>query len=165
MTNSLQPVNADNKPYQTRPICFLDVVVINDWRLKLYAITAVTRKEDRSFDTTLIEAAERYAARTAFSAPPSGRAHGLGFIVVHQGLSGNWLLLDWWENDIWLYHQLHRSDFDPPFEFSRVTSDLAACTWELAVTAFEREAWLDTMIKKRPADAKQYLSKHLNAQM
>ena len=104
----------------------------------------------------------RQIAELVFTRDPKTNSYGLGYIIFHEGRLANWLLLDWWADEIQIWHHLYRSDLANPAGFERVTSDLIACIWELRLIAFEREAWIETMLKSpdRP-DVRRYLAARL----
>lgn len=151
--------------YRKRPIRFLELWKPNGWQIKVYGISALTSDSAPNLvDPGLLAHGKATAAASAFGKPPQSDAHGFGFLILHQGLLANWLLLDWWVNEIWLYHQLYRSPFERPSEFSRVDSDLIACIWELRVVEFERAAWISAMLESREgSEPERYLGARLNA--
>ncbi len=62
-----------------------------------------------------------------------------------------------------LYHRLFAAPRHRPTEFAPVGSGAAACVWELEVLKFERDSWVDAILKNpgnpRPA---RYLEARLN---
>ena len=90
--------------------------------------------------------------------------YGLGFLIIHQGEHRNWLLLDWWYDQEILKQHLYSSPLDNPGTITRAEQDLLACTWELAVHGFERQAWIDTVLNNPTGpDVEAYLNQRLNA--
>jgi hypothetical protein len=137
---------ANFQAYRTRPIQFLELWNLNGWRLKVYGISARhPTLTPTLIDTKILAKAKKTAGSTAFSAPPPANAYGLGYVIVHEGRYGCWLLLDWWTDEILLQHQLYRAAEESPHPFNRVATDLVACLWELKVIAFESDAWISTI--------------------
>jgi hypothetical protein len=96
--------------------------------------------------------------------PGRRAAHGLGFIIIHQGKIANWLLTDWWESEILMHQRLYRSSPAEPSAFSPVQTDLVACIWELKVIEFQRAAWISSMSDPATGcDAERYLKAHFSA--
>ena len=89
--------------------------------------------------------------------------YGVGFMIIHQGQHRNWLLLDWWYDQEIIKQLLFSSPLDAPDQITPAESDLLACTWELAVHAFERQAWIDHVLNN-PAgpDIDGYLNQQMN---
>ncbi len=148
--------------YADRLIRFLGIWEINGWKLKVYGISAARDVSDElTVDPAIIESGRRIA-ETVFIRNSTTNSYNLGYIIFHEGRLANWLLLDWWADEIQVRQQLFRSDSPYPATFKRVTDELIACIWELRVVAFEREAWIETMLKSssRP-DVQAYLDLRL----
>lgn len=147
-------------PYRQRPIRFLDLWEFDGWRMKAYGIAVNTERPD----SVLVEAARSITqARLAESA---GRTHhyGIGFTGVHQGLTANFVFVDWWADENELHHHVYVSPLHDPKAFAYMTpTGLSACTWDLYVLAFERDAWVDTVLNNPDGPSLDaYLSRHLN---
>ena len=125
--------------YQPRPIRFLELLRENDWRVKVYGIAY-----DRSWPgSDLIAAARRRAIYRLRRGPTRQRAHGVGFLGIHDGKGGNQVFLDLWINDNELLHKVYRSSKGSPTRLEPVPADYnSVCVWDLYVQAFERRAWL-----------------------
>jgi len=149
-----------SSPYRVRPIRFLELWHEAGWRLKVYGIAydrAVPRPE-------LIEAAKAAAAQRLSSVPDSVRHYSVGFLGIHDGRTANFVFLDWWADENELHHHVYVSPTDDPGRFTYATpTGLVACVWDLRVMAFERQAWIDTILK-RPAgpDLEAYMQERLN---
>lgn len=148
------------EPYRTRAIRFLGLWNANGWRLKVYGIAY--RGERPGSD---VVAAAKTIAIAALPQPPhtEGR-YGVGFLIIHEGRDGYWVLLDWWEHECVVHHKLFEAPLDKPYEMRAVTNGMMACTWELAVFAFERQAWIDAILDNRAGpDIEGYLGVQYNA--
>lgn len=93
-----------------RPTAFVERYDRGGWRMKIYGVAY----ERQAVRPELIEAARDLAGQH-LPQPPHGQGrYGVGFIVVHDGRGGNWILLDWWANDNELnQHLFHSSDEAP----------------------------------------------------
>lgn len=140
----------------------MDLWDVNGWKLKVYGISSVRGISDPVTVDPAIVASGRQIAETVFTRSPTTNSYDLGFVIFHEGRLANWLLLDWWADEIQVRQQLFRSGSENPSTFDRVTNDLIACIWELRIVAHEREAWIDTMLKPpgRP-DVCGYLERRL----
>lgn len=67
-------------------------------------------------------------------------------------------MVDWWVDENKLHHRLF-------IDFERAPHDaLTACVWDIAVMAFERDAWVEHMLRAPPpGDLDRYLAATLNA--
>ena len=147
-------------PYETRPIRFLELWQHEQWRLKVYGI-AYRREVPRP---ELIEAAKT-AARTRLAAvEKSMKQYGVGFLGIHDGRTANFIFVDWWADENELQHHVYVSPTEEPSRLTYAPSTCGiACVWDLRVMAFERQAWLDAVLKRpqRP-DLDEYLQLRLN---
>lgn len=111
-----------------------------DWQLKVYVIDA--GKGPPAAD--LVDAALPAAARLLPDV--SERVYGEAFVIVHSGEDAIWLLVHWWQDHCLLYHRVAAATLDNPRDFSvPVDAELIACSWELDVIGFERDAWVRTI--------------------
>jgi hypothetical protein len=148
--------------YAERLIRFLGIWEVNGWRLKVYGISATRGLHDpETVSSEMIDSGRRIAEKV-FTRNPTTNSYALGYVIFHEGRLANWLLLDWWADEIQVRHQLFKSPSADPAAFERVTSDLVACIWELRVIGFEREAWIEAMLKSpRRPDVRRYLDSRL----
>lgn len=153
-------MNLTNEPYRKRPIRFLELWNYREWRIKLYGISsgrAAPRDE-------LIEAAKSVAAERLAAIPSSMNHYSVGFLGVHDGKTANFVFVDWWAYENELNHHVYISPTDHPARLRDATpSGIVACVWDLRLMAFERDAWVETVLKRKDGpDFDAYLSKQLN---
>jgi hypothetical protein len=145
--------------YEPRPVRTLGVWVIEQWRLKAYGI-AWERERPRE---ELVEAARAWAARFLKENPTRLDHYAVGFIGVHDGRGENQVFLDRWVCENELLHDYVVSPADRPTELVPAPRDHnSVCVWDMAVQWFEREAWIDCVMK-RPTqpDVGAYLARRL----
>ncbi|WP_338834483.1 hypothetical protein [Bradyrhizobium septentrionale] len=131
-------------PYRTRSIRPLGVMSASpSVRMKGYEIHH-SRKDQPLLDVEVLAGAQARVKDVAANAMPMTNHHGIGFYIVHQGVIGTWLLVDWWIDEILLHHRLFRSSASDTSNFKPVNDGLACCTWELAVMAHERNVWIES---------------------
>ncbi len=140
--------------YAPRPLRHLMAWQVGPIRAKAYHIGRRPPREDR------IATARRAAERMGPESEAEGDGHGLGFVVLHEGHDGTWLLMDWWAHGGILCQRLSLDDGGG----FRAVDDrpLLACVWELPVIAYERGAWIRHMMRA-PASPGRYLSDLLPA--
>jgi hypothetical protein len=144
-------------PYRTRAIRFLGVEEVGDWRLKLYGVAA--RGEEPRPE--LIEAAR---AALPGALPPDG--DGLGFAIVHEAREFCFVLVDWWENENEVHQRILGAPLDDPAALGPLETTGIGCVWELAVTDFERRAWLEHILAREGGpDVEAYLGASFDARV
>jgi hypothetical protein len=149
--------------YRTRPITFLEMWESDGWRLKVYGISAL----DEIPSSQLVSAIQS-VAKTVLPQPPiTADRYGVGFLYAHQGRNGGgYASVNWWLNENELQHFQYEAppgglDDLKPVE---LTGSPIACTWDLAVMSFERDAWVETVLdNKSGPDLEAYLSRRMNA--
>ncbi len=146
-------------PYESRPICFLELWQPSAWRLKLYGIAYRRVRPNEK----LIAAAKRvFEPLLATAAKPNYR---VGFVGVHEGKTADFVFLDFWADENELHHHVFVSPVGKPDELHCVTgTGLSGCVWDLRLQAFERDAWVANVLQHGAApDLDGYVAATLNA--
>jgi len=134
------PLRGRHRP---RTVSYLGVRELSGWRVKLYGI-AWRGEEPRP---RLVRA----AAQTASQALPTPARqlgdngpdrYGLGFCIVHDASDRCFVLLDWWAAENEIHQRMFSAPLDAPDALAAHPTEAIGCVWELAVTDFERRAWL-----------------------
>ena len=150
-------------PYQTRPIRFLELVHHNGWQLKTYGIRYQGAGTAIYPDEQLITLAKKAVLQELPETAVTKQHYGVGFFIIHQGQQSNWLLLDWWFEQEILKQKLFSSPLYAPHHITPAEPDLLACTWELNIHAFERQAWVETVLNNpNGPDLTAYLERQFN---
>ena len=147
------------EPYETRSIRFLELWDHAGWRVKVYGIAYRGQRPDPG-----LVAAAKEVARARLPEPAVGsRRYGVGFLGVHEGHGANFVFVDWWADENELHHHVHLSKPEAPAELIEITSTgLIACAWDLRVIAFERDAWVETVLANLDGpDLEAYLARRL----
>jgi taurine dehydrogenase small subunit len=72
---------------------------------------------------------------------------GAGFLIIHEGVDGFWLLIDLWHGDI-LHQHTFQSPLDDPTVFFRVPAGgPVACTWELEIHSHESRTFIEYVLR------------------
>ncbi|EKE44099.1 hypothetical protein OCGS_1615 [Oceaniovalibus guishaninsula JLT2003] len=106
-------------------------------------------------DALLVQARAYADAALPGAVAAEGHDHGLGFVVLHRGRAGTWLLLHWWAHgDVLCLHLAlsEGGDFAPV-----APRPLTACVWEMVPMIEERARWIDHMMREDP-DPQGYLA-------
>lgn len=137
-------------PYQPRPLTFLGVECVAGFRLKTYAI----RHGDAAFDRDRFAGGWPLAtAALPHPAVAAGRP-GVGFVVLHQGRTGDYFVLGWWDNE----NELPLRVFVRGAAGWRpAVGGESVCVWDLRVVWWEREAYVATVLAGRSDSVDAYL--------
>jgi ribosomal protein S18 acetylase RimI-like enzyme len=163
-TAPLAPAPHVFSPYSKRRVRSLPRFEFDDWRLKVYGITA----EGRHLDPALVNAA-RAAARLLLPKPgvAAPLRYGAGFLIAHAGLDADFVVVGWWgaQNELLL-----RVLTSPPGQTrcleERTNADgSVACVWDMAVLWAEREAWVTHVLRPEGADFEGYLTATLEGEI
>ncbi|MCG8689778.1 MAG: hypothetical protein MI806_01075 [Minwuiales bacterium] len=140
---SAQPLEA----YRPRPFRYLGLWRDGEWAFKAYGIHhREPSPSDPLIDPAIVDAARDFVCGLVPKAEAEGDHYGMGYVVLHQGTAGNWLLMQWWAHNDICCQILARSDAAAPDRFEIVERPLMACVWELVIIDFERRAWVETAL-------------------
>lgn len=134
-------------PYRPRQYQQLGRWIAGPLQLKAYGIT--WRTGQAGPPEVLHRAARRYVADMLPAHADAEGHHGLGFVVLHEGQQGSWLLMDWWAHSDICCQLLAHADAGCD-TFRLVQRPLLACVWEAVVLSWERDAWVRTMLTAAP---------------
>ena len=138
--------------YQPRTIRFLKLHETADWRLKVYGITV----DGGPLRPELVTVAEALAP----SVLPSPAVHsgtddphdidryGVGFVILHDAADYAFALFDWWAGENELHQRIHSALPTRLGAMRPHPTPAIGCVWELAVTDFERRAWLEHVLSR-----------------
>lgn len=157
-------MSADNfAEYKTRPIRYLHQREHMGWRVKVYGIRHRHNSEIVVPDVQLVENAMEKVLPNLPQPAITDSRYGVAFLIIHQGEHRNWILLDWWSDEVILKQRLYSSPIDDPNKFTEDESNILACTWEMAIQCFERNAWVETVLKGRDGvNLDAYLERQMN---
>lgn len=149
--------------YEPRRITPLGIHGVDGWRLKLYGI-AFGRDQPRP---ELVTAALEAAAAPLPQPLLSESRYGVGFLGVHDGRGGNFVFVDWWEQENELHHHVFFSSSEEPAQLrAAVDGDPIACAWDLGVIAHERDAWVRHVLGNPDGpDLEAYLTDQLSGRL
>ena len=107
--------------------------------------------------SALIEASAGCVAGALRDVERQAQHYGLGFVILHHGEDGIWLLFYWWAYRSIICTQRWRSEDTGPYAFAPLVDRLTnACVWESVIVEYERRAWVSCLMSGRP-DANAYL--------
>ncbi|AOS62471.1 hypothetical protein [Actinoalloteichus hymeniacidonis] len=124
--------------YAPRPVRFLGIEEAGGWRIKCYGIAEGTwypRAE-------LVDAGVSRAVEVLGAVGADQGAHGVAYLVAHDARNACVVSVDWWMRRHELWQRTFHAPVERPEEFVEVRDAPAATVWELAVTGYERAAWM-----------------------
>ncbi len=126
-------------PFAPRAIRFLGLSEAGKWRLKTYSIVHGGRAlEERAFRAGLV-----LALRELPEPARNGGRPGLGFVVFHQGQTGDYVVLCWWDRENELPVRVFVRDqgaWRPAMDSESI------CVWDLEILWHERCAYVETLL-------------------
>jgi hypothetical protein len=145
------------QPYEPRPIRFHRLRHVDGWRVKLYSIAYGSQPIDWIAFESALRMADAVLPRPAVT--PARR--GVGFVIAHQGRTALYCVLGWWDNENELPLEVFVRGREPGAEWHLARGPESVCVWDLQVIAFERDAYVATVLSsgRDAADAVEaYLS-------
>ncbi|WP_186379900.1 isochorismatase family protein [Yersinia intermedia] len=145
-------VNWQPQPYLPRDITSAGVKYLKQWQLKRYVI----RYSQAQGDTPDYAPAYQLVGQWLPDEAETVNRPGIGFVIEHQGKTLNYLIVGWWDNEnelrvkVWVQEQ----------GVWRAARDESFCVWDLQVMAFERDAFVATLLQHTP-DIPAYLNRYL----
>lgn len=73
--------------------------------------------------------------------------HALGYVILHAGEEGNWLLVHWWAHKDIAMRMLASAEIGKTQFKSEDHRRFHACVWEHVVINHERDAWVEEMMR------------------
>ena len=147
-------------PYRPRPLRFMRLEQLGDWRLKLYSI-ALPGKTPRP---ELVDATLSLAPHVFPHPAVSDDRYGVGLVIVHDAATFGIALYYWWQSANELHQRIYTSPLDDPARLTKLLDPAAGCVWEMGILDFERRAWIDDVLANPGGpDLERYLSRRLNA--
>lgn len=136
---------------------YLGVRSFDGWDLKRYAVIAGSRPLDESG----LEEGLRLATGHLPRPPVADGRLGVGFVIAHQGATGDYVVLAWWDNENELpVRVLVRR---PGGQWRNAETTESVCVWDLEIIWHERQAWVETVLATGdPTERNTYLSRALS---
>lgn len=145
--------------YAPRPIEYLGLVEQQGWRLKFYSVVDGQALLDRSDFGKGFRLVLHHLPQPATNEERAG----VGFLIAHQGRTANYAVLCWWdhENELPIKIAVRRPEERGGWRPARGRESI--CVWDLEVIAFERQAYIATILAggASEAAAEEYLARSL----
>jgi hypothetical protein len=133
------------RPFEARSITPLAPVTLAGYRLKVYAVAC----HGRPFDHGRFEPALGQLARQLPVPIRDADCPGVGFLILHQGLTADYAVLAWWDQQNELPLRVHVND---SAGWRRANAHESICVFDLEILWFERNLWIGTALSGGPLD-------------
>ncbi len=137
MTDIAPPTPGAFAPYARRSLRPVDVWAMYGWKVKAYSLAF----RDERARPELVDAMRKLVAARLPRPAVSDAHHGAAFACAHDGETGEFVFLCWWENENELAHVVWGGAKGSGLP-ERGTHQTRSCVWEAAVICHERAAWL-----------------------
>lgn len=148
--------------YQPRPVRFIRMERVGDWRLKVYGLSmpgTAARPE-------LVEVAVQRAAEVLPRPAITDDRYGLGFVIAHDATAISIALVYWWQSGNELHQRCFVAPRDDPRAQRKLVDPAAGCVFELGIIDFERRAWVEHVLgDARGPDVAGYLARRLTGEV
>ncbi|WP_186369625.1 isochorismatase family protein [Yersinia alsatica] len=140
------------QPYLPRAITPSGIKNLSRWQLKRYVIRYSQAQGAAPDYTPAYQLVRQWLPNDAETV----NRPGVGLVIEHQGKTLNYLIVGWWDNEnelrvkVWVQEQ----------GVWRAARDESFCVWDLQVIAFERDAFVDTLLQHAP-DIPAYMNRTL----
>ena len=150
------------KPYEKRPVRFLEIIRHNDWQIKLYSISVKHILVDAAIIKYAKQQLPEWLKKTNLYPLET---YKVATLILHEGREGCFAIINWWIDENMQQQFVYLADYKKPLEF-KLYSDkgIFTCVWEMAVLWFERNAWVEYVLKQpeNPDAISHYLNQQLN---
>ena len=149
--------------YQTRNIQFREIIIINDWKIKIYTISKVGDFNQEDFyKNALIKLPEWLNLKNGFD----DSNDKTGFLILHSGTEGIFTLINWWVGKNMMNTHIFFTDYNKADVFKIISgTGLSPCVWELEVINHERISWTTNILKPNQPDYYKYLNDVINIEL
>lgn len=150
------------KPYQPRSIRFLELIALENQRIKLYSISCKNSVADQIYIDAAKEQLPHWLDAKKITGLP---VYETATLMVHEGWKGCFAVVFWWTDENMIQLFAYFSEYKTPPQFRLISNQgLISCVWEMTVLWFERQAWVkEVLMRPHLTDRlSRYLEQHLN---
>lgn len=141
-------------PYSPRPIRFQGLVTHEGWVFKRYTVTLASAASEPSSEGWSEFMRGRALAFADLPAPARTAVRpGVGFLIEHRGAAADYVVLGWWDRENELPVRIKVRDQQPGSMWRAAGPSESFCVWDLQVIAFERDAYVTTLLAQRADDS------------
>jgi hypothetical protein len=132
--------------YLKRPVRFLEIFETDKWKIKIYSISA----RAAVVNTVHVESAKRKISSWLPQNSTNGFAtYNIATLIIHEGREGVFAIISWWTGENMLQLYVYLAGYDEPDQYKLFSDNgIVTCVWEMAVLWFERNAWVEQVLKQ-----------------
>lgn len=148
--------------YQTRSIRFLGLEKHEKWTIKVYSISSKNEYADQNLITAAKTNLPHWLDKASIHSLPN---YQVATLIIHEGREAGFAIVSWWVDENMLQLFAYSSSTANPHQFQLISDKgIVSCVWEMAVLWFERNAWVEEVLKqaKNTRVLDNYLSRSLN---
>jgi len=131
--------------FEPRALRSLGVRECRGYRLKTYSITY----DNVEFRSQAFEAGLREGERDLPTPSQNAQRPGVGFVIMYQGRTGDYLILAWWDRENELPIRVFVRECA---SWRPATGGESVCVWDLRVIWWEREAYVGSVLSGGSVD-------------
>ena len=135
-------------PYAPRPIRYHGTSEHEGWRLKRYSI----HYGEGRIDEPAFVSGEALALTSLPADATTEARPGVGFLILHQGRGMNYVVLGWWDRENELPVRVFVSAPVEGHRWRPAEGSESFCVWDLQVLWFERQAYVETVLRPGGCD-------------
>ncbi|NRA68779.1 MAG: hypothetical protein HRU19_30125 [Pseudobacteriovorax sp.] len=131
---------------QQRMASFIENRVFGDWQIKLYTISNETQITQTSiFNDCLLRIPEWLTYKNGFN----DNHHNHGFFILHETPKGVFAVIAWWVEENILTSHVFFYQPNQPATIKKISGEgIVACSWELAIIAYESRSWSQLVVEE-----------------
>ncbi len=148
--------------YKKRPVRFLEIIQVNGWQIKVYSISVRQPVVDASWIELVRQQLPEWLNKTGNHTLPT---YKIATLILHEGREGCFAIISWWVDENMLQLFVYLADYNTTTSFKLFSDNgIVTCVWEMAVLWFERNAWVNCVLKNPgdPDSIKKYLACQMN---
>jgi hypothetical protein len=139
------------RPFAPRLIAFKGLLTHDQWRLKHYTVAHSGGPTEReAADWTAFHEGRGLALATLPVPARTVERPGVGLLIEHRGLGADYVVLGWWDRENELPVRVMVREADPGASWRPAGESESFCVWDLQVIAFERDAYVATIMSSTP---------------
>jgi hypothetical protein len=149
------------KKYSPRPIRFLEIHSVDNWKIKIYSISL---NHEFVSDNNIENAKKNIAFWLKKAELNELETYKIATLILHEGKEGCFAIINWWIDDNMLQQYIYLSKSQTPTVYTLYSNTgIITCVWELTVIWFERNAWVKHVLAgNNKPDFESYLNEQLN---
>lgn len=148
------------KKFTPRPIRFIEIFKVNNWKIKIYSICY----DNVKVATTNIDLAKQNLDKwLAKSTDYDLENYKIATLILHEFDGDCYAIINWWTDENMLQHFVYLSDNKDIINYKLYSEKgIITCVWELEILWHERNSWINHILKNEKPDFESYLNEQLN---